>query len=131
MAAITLQLNKDKPITITETGSMEKTTIIKDRTQIEDAFSGARVLGKLFLMADGGQLEQIFSILFGNAAYAMKEKAEKAKLSIIAREEEENVIIDIEDNGKGMSRERTIQRGRAAHTLLYTKELKEHGHKVF
>lgn len=50
----------------------------------------------------GGQLNQVFMNILDNAFYAI---AEKGDVWIRTKHKENNVIIEIEDNGKGMERE--------------------------
>lgn len=55
--------------------------------------------------AYGGQLNQVFMNILDNAFYAIKEKGD---VYIRVKTEDKNAIIEIEDNGLGMSRE-TVQ----------------------
>lgn len=54
--------------------------------------------------AYGGQLNQVFMNILDNAAFAVSDK-EHGDVWITIKKDEKNAIIEIEDNGKGMSEE--------------------------
>lgn len=54
--------------------------------------------------AYGGQLNQVFMNILDNAAYAIKKKGIKGDVYINTKKEDDNVIIEISDNGTGISK---------------------------